>query len=250
MDNIKNDFLKFIKSNGASSGTMDMLQNALTPYILEETELRATQIDIFSRLMKEKIIWVSGEVNQHMSDILQSQLLYLDKHIADGTDITMYINSPGGSVMNGLGIYDTMNFIESDVVTVNIGMCASMGSVLLSSGAKGKRGSLIHSKVMVHAVSHGTQGNIHATRISQLEAEKYNFILMKILAENTGRTFDELLEASSHDKWFNSDEAKEYGLIDTVIFNEGSMSITDRMEGFEDYYIKKVLNKKQVFHTQ
>ncbi len=213
----------------------------LTPYILEERELRATQMDVFSRLMRDRIIWVSGPVDQHMSDIVQAQLLYLDS--VEKRDITLYINSPGGSVVDGLGIVDLMNYVKSDVSTVNIGMCASMGSVLLSSGTKGKRHSLIHAKVMTHQVSHGMRGNVQDTRISQMEGEKYNYILFKILSQNTGKSFDEVLNVSSRDKWFNSDEAVEFGLIDTVIGLETNQSVTSLLEGFNEYYQKEVLNR-------
>jgi ATP-dependent Clp protease protease subunit len=234
------EFRKFAKSEGVSSLSLDRYENALTPYVLEERELRATQIDIFSRLMRERILWVSGPVDQHMSDIVQAQMLFLDS--VEQKDITLYINSPGGSVLCGLGIVDLMNYIKSDVVTTNIGMCASMGSVLLSSGTKGKRSSLVYSKVMTHQVSHGTSGNIQDTRINQMEAEKYNYILFKMLAENCGKTIDEVLEFSARDRWYNSDEAKEFGLIDEVIKNDGTKTITEMLDGFDDYYKKSVLS--------
>ena len=234
------EFRKFAKSEGVSSLSLDRYENALTPYVLEERELRATQIDIFSRLMRERILWVSGPVDQHMSDIVQAQMLFLDS--VEQKDITLYINSPGGSVLCGLGIVDLMNYIKSDVVTTNIGMCASMGSVLLSSGTKGKRSSLVYSKVMTHQVSHGTSGNIQDTRINQMEAEKYNYILFKMLAENCGKTIDEVLEFSARDRWYNSDEAKEFGLIDEVIKNDGTKTITQMLDGFDDYYKKSVLS--------
>ena len=234
------EFRKFAKSEGVSLLSLDRYENALTPYVLEERELRATQIDIFSRLMRERILWVSGPVDQHMSDIVQAQMLFLDS--VEQKDITLYINSPGGSVLCGLGIVDLMNYIKSDVVTTNIGMCASMGSVLLSSGTKGKRSSLVYSKVMTHQVSHGTSGNIQDTRINQMEAEKYNYILFKMLAENCGKTIDEVLEFSARDRWYNSDEAKEFGLIDEVIKNDGTKTITEMLDGFDDYYKKSVLS--------
>ncbi len=151
------------------------IQNSMTPYILEEREMRVTQMDIFSRLMMDRILWASGPVDDRMGDIIQSQLIFLD-NLDKKKDINLYLQTPGGSVLSGLGIRDTMNFINADVATTNIGMCASMGSVLLSSGAKGKRSSLIFSKVMTHMVSHGTQGNVQDTRINQLEAEKYNYL--------------------------------------------------------------------------
>ena len=143
--------------------------------------------------------------------------------------------------MCGLGIVDLMNYVSSDIVTTNLGMCASMGSVLLSSGTKGKRSSLIHSKVMTHQVSHGTQGNIQDTRIDQMEGEKYNYILFKILAENCGKTFQEVLDFSERDRWYNSDEAMEFGLIDEVIGVDKSKSITNYLDGFDEYYKKEVL---------
>ena len=238
--NYGKEFRKFALSEGISSMNLDAFENSLTPYVLEEREMRATQIDIFSRLMRERILWVSGVVNQHMSDIVQAQMLFLDS--VEKKDITLYINSPGGSVLCGLGIVDLMNYIKSDVVTTNIGMCASMGSVLLSSGTKGKRSSLVYSKVMTHQVSHGTSGNIQDTRINQMEAEKYNYILFKMLAENCGKTIDEVLEFSARDRWYNSDEAKEFGLIDEVIKNDGTKTITEMLDGFDDYYKKSVLS--------
>ena len=191
--------------------------------------------------MRERILWVSGPVDQRMADIVQAQLLFLDS--VEKKDITLYINSPGGSVLCGLGIVDLMNYIKSDVATTNIGMCASMGSVLLSSGTKGKRSSLVYSKVMTHQVSHGTHGNVQDTRINQMEAEKYNYVLFKMIAENCGRTFDEVLEFSRRDRWYTSDEAKEFGLIDEVIKSEGTKSITEMLVGFDDYYNKEVMSK-------
>jgi ATP-dependent Clp protease protease subunit len=239
--NLGTEFKKFATSQGISNLTLNQVEAGLTPYILEEREMRATQIDVFSRLLRDRIIWVSGTVDQHMSDIVQAQLLFLDS--VEKKDITLYINSPGGSVMCGLGIVDLMNYISSDVATVNVGMCASMGSVLLSSGVKGKRSSLIYSKVMTHQVSHGSQGVIEDTRISQLEAEKYNYILFKILAKNCGKTFDEMLDSSRRDKWFNSKEALDFGIIDEVIGVDKLDGIDKQLEGFDDYYEKEVLNK-------
>jgi ATP-dependent Clp protease protease subunit len=220
---------------------VDSIQDGLTPYILEEREMRVTQMDVFSRLLRDRIIWVSGPVDQHMSDIVQAQLLFLDS--VEKKDITLYINSPGGSVLCGLGIVDLMNYIKSDVATVNIGICASMGSVLLSSGTKGKRSSLIYSKVMTHQVSHGTQGVVEDTRISQIEAEKYNYILFKLLAKNCGKTFEEMLESSRRDKWFNSQQALEFGLIDEIIGIDKNNTIDKQLEGFDAYYEREVLGK-------
>lgn len=239
------NFKKYALGEGISSMNLNyyenQVQSSMTPYILEEREMRVTQMDVFSRLLRDRIIWVSGPVNQHMSDIVQAQLLFLDS--VEKKDITLYINSPGGSVLCGLGIVDLMNYISSDVATVNIGMCASMGSVLLSSGTKGKRSSLIYSKVMTHQVSHGSQGVIEDTRISQLEAEKYNYILFKILAKNCGKTFEEMLDSSRRDKWFNSQEALDFGLIDEIIGLDKIDGVDKQLEGFDSYYEREVLNK-------
>lgn len=243
--NYGKDFKKFALSEGLSSMNLHyyekQLEGSMTPYILEEREMRVTQMDIFSRLMRDRILWVSGAVNQQMSDIIQAQLLYLDS--VEKRDVTLYINSPGGSVLCGLGIVDLMNYITSDVATVNIGMCASMGSVLLSSGTKGKRSSLVYSKVMTHMVSSQYGGNIQDTTISHLESHKYNYILFKLLAKNCGKTFEEMLESSRRDRWFNSREALDFGLIDEIIGLDKIDSIEKQLEGFDDYYNKEVVLK-------
>lgn len=239
--NYGKDFKKFALSQGISSTSLDSFENSMTPYILEEREMRVTQMDIFSRLMRDRILWVSGPVNQQMSDIVQAQLLYLDSN--EKKDITLYINSPGGSVLCGLGIVDLMNYIQSDVATVNIGMCASMASILLSSGTKGKRSSLVYSKVMIHQLSSGSSGHIEDNRISQMEAEKYNYILFKILAQNTGKSFDDVLEGARRDHWLNSDESLKFGLIDEIIGLDKTPTISNHLEGFEDYYNREVLKK-------
>ena len=239
--NLGKEFKKFAMSEGISSLNLDRFENSMTPYILEEREMRVTQMDIFSRLMRDRILWVSGGVNQHMSDIVQAQLLFLDS--VEKKDISLYINSPGGSVLCGLGIVDLMNYISSDVATINIGMCASMASILLSSGTKGKRSSLVYSKVMIHQVSSGSSGHIEDNRISQMEAEKYNYILFKMLSKNTGRTFDEVLEGARRDHWLNSDEALKFGLIDEVIGLDKTTSISESLDGFEEYYTREVLKK-------
>lgn len=237
------EFKKFALSNGLSS--MDIyyhqkkIEASMTPYILEEREMRVTQMDVFSRLLRDRIIWISGVVDQRMCDVTQAQLMFLDS--VEKKDITLHINSPGGSVLHGLGIIDVMNYISSDIQTINTGMAASMGSVLLSSGTKGKRSSLLYSKVMTHQVSHGTQGNVQDTRINQLEAEKYNYILFKMLGENCGKTYQEVIEFSRRDRWYNSQEALEFGLIDEVI---GERNMTEMLEGFDEYYQSEVINSK------
>lgn len=243
--NFKKEFNKYALSEGISSLNMHYydqnLENSLTPYILEEREMRVTQMDVFSRLLRDRIIWVSGVVNQHMCDVSQAQLMFLDN--MEKKDITMHINSPGGSVMCGLGMVDVMRHIKSDVATVNTGMAASMGSILLSSGEKGKRSSLNFSKVMIHQVSSGAQGHVADNRISQMESEKYNYMLFKILAENSGKSFAEVLDSARRDHWLNSQEALDFGFIDEIILGEKTSSITSLMDGFDDYYTKEILKK-------
>ena len=236
------DFQKYALSEGVSGMNLhyyqQQVENSMTPYILEEREMRVTQMDIFSRLMRDRILWVAGVVNDNMSTVVQAQLMYLDS--VEKRDITMHIDSPGGSVKSGLSMIDVMNYIGSDIHTINTGMAASMGSVLLSSGTKGKRSSLPFSKVMTHQVSHGMQGNIQDTTISHLEGHKYNYMLFKILAENCGKTFEEMIESSRRDKWFNSEEALKFGLIDEVIGHE-KYSMSNLLDGFDEYYQKEVM---------
>jgi len=235
------DFKKFALSEGISSLSLDYHVNAMTPYILEEREMRMTQIDVFSRLMRDRIIWVAGVVNEQMCNVVQAQLMYLDS--VEKKDITLHINSPGGSVLHGLGMVDVMRYINSDVQTINTGMAASMGSILLSSGTKGKRASLNFSKVMIHQVSSGASGHVEDNRISQMESEKYNYVLFKMLAENSGKSFDEVLESARRDKWLNSQEALDFGFIDEIIITEKSTPITTYLDGFDEYYTKEVLKK-------
>ena len=239
------DFKKWALSDGISSMNLhyyeQQIEASMTPYILEEREMRVTQMDIFSRLMRDRILWVAGVVNDNMSTVVQAQLMYLDS--VEKRDITMHVDSPGGSVKSGLSMVDVMRYINSDVATINTGMAASMGSILLSSGTKGKRSSLNFSKVMIHQVSSGAQGHVADNRISQMESEKYNFILFKMLAENSGKDFQYVLDAARRDKWLNSQEALDFGFIDEIITSEGTSSITSLLEGFDDYYNKEVFGK-------
>ena len=191
---------------------------SLTPYILEERELRVTQMDIFSRMMMDRILWLAGPVNDRMSTVVQAQLMFLDN--LNVNDITLYIDSPGGSVKSGLSIVDVIDYVNSDIVTVNTGMAASMGSILLGCGTKGKRFSLRHSRVMLHQVSTGASGNIQDIRRSIAEGEKYNDRLFELLGEYTGKDKKQVLEDASRDLWLNAEEAKAYGIIDDVIINK------------------------------
>lgn len=191
---------------------------SLTPYILEERQMHMTQMDIFSRMMVDRIIWLAGPVNDRMSTVVQAQLMFLDN--IETKDITLHIDSPGGSVKSGLSIVDVMDYISSDIVTINTGMAASMGSVLLGAGTKGKRYSLKHSKVMLHQVSTGAYGNIQDVRVSLAEGEKYNQILFGLLGEYTNKTPEQVMIDASRDLWMTADEAKEYGIIDNIIIKK------------------------------
>lgn len=233
---MQNDFEKYVKKHLNIHGIKgdQIVESSLTPYILEEREMRVTQMDIFSRLMMDRIIWVADGINDMVSSTVQAQLLFMES-LDKTRDVSLYIDSPGGSVKAGLSIIDSMENASFDIATVNTGMCASMGSVLLAAGTKGKRSSLRFSKVMMHQVSHGTQGTVSDTRISHEEAEKYNFILFQKLAEYSGKTWQEVLKYSERDRWLTSDEAKNYGLIDEVIIKDGSKSVTELLKGFSEY---------------
>ena len=191
------------------------IESSMTPYILEEREMRVTQMDIFSRLMRDRLLWVAGPVDDRMSTVVQAQLMFLDS--TDKTDITMHIDSPGGSVKSGLSMVDVMNFISCDIRTVNTGMAASMCSVLLGAGTKGKRSSLRFSKTMLHQTSGGAGGNIQDARINFEEWEKTNKILFELLGEFCGKTPEQVMKDSSRDFWLSADEAVEYGIIDEVV---------------------------------
>jgi ATP-dependent Clp protease protease subunit len=182
-------------------------------------------------------------VDQNMADITQAQLLFLESLDAS-RDITFLLSSPGGSVLSGLSIVDTMEYVKPDIACINLGLAASMGSIILSSSTKGKRSSLNFAKVMIHQVSSGASGHVADNRISQMESEKYNYILFKMLAQNSGRDFDYVLEAARRDKWLNAYEALEFGFIDEVINSENNRyDVKKLMDGFDDYYKKEVLNK-------
>ena len=218
--NYGKEFEKYAMSdNNVSSSKLNyyekQIENSLTPYILEERELRATQMDIFSRLMMDRLLWVAGPVNDNMSTIVQAQLMFLDS--VGGTDITMHIDSPGGSVKSGLSIVDVMDYIKSDIKTVNTGMAASMGSVLLGAGTKGKRSSLRHSTTMLHQSSGGFNGNIQDAEIDWKEWQKVNKELFNLLGEYCGKPADEVMKDATRDFWLNAKEAKAYGIIDEII---------------------------------
>ena len=191
------------------------IESSMTPYILEEREMRATQIDIFSRLLRDRILWVAGVVDDRMSTVVQAQLMFLDN--TDKTDITMHIDSGGGSVKSGLSMVDVMNYIACDIRTVNTGMAASMGSVLLGAGTKGKRSSLRFSRTMLHQSSGGFHGNIQDAEIDMKEWYKINNTLFELLGGYCGKTAKQVMKDASRDLWLDSQQALDYGIIDEIV---------------------------------
>lgn len=217
MKNIFKDFRKFAldKANIKATVFDDQIKDFVTPYILEERQLHVTQMDIFSRLLYDRILYFSGEVSSEACDTMNAELLYLDS--VDNRDISLYINSGGGSVVAGLSVVDTMNFIKSDVSTISMGMAASMGAVLLSNGTKGKRYALPHSRIMIHSVSSGFSGHTADIRIEMEQTERCQKDVFKILADNTGKTIEEITALCDRDKWYIGDEALELGIVDKII---------------------------------
>ena len=188
---------------------------SMTPMILEERQMNVTQMSVFDRLMMDRIIWLAGPVNDRMSTVVQAQLMFLDN--LDKKDITLHIDSPGGSVKSGLSIVDVIDYVSSDIVTINTGMAASMGSILLGAGTKGKRYSLRFSKVMLHQVSSSAQGHVRDMEISLIEAKKYNDILFTMLGDFCGKTKEEIINDCNRDNWLDSQQALDYGIIDSII---------------------------------
>jgi len=212
------EFERYAKSeHNISSNKLDLYkkENSLTPYILEERELRMTQMDIFSRLMVDRLLWVAGPVNDNMSTIVQAQLMFLSS--TSGEDITMHIDSPGGSVKSGLSMVDVMEYIPNDIKTINTGMAASMGSVLLGAGTKGKRSSLKHSRTMLHQSSGGFSGNIQDAEVDWAEWQKLNEELFILLGSYCGKTAKQVKEDATRDFWLDSKAAIKYGIIDEII---------------------------------
>jgi ATP-dependent Clp protease, protease subunit len=209
----------YTKHLGRPSSHLDyfnkQIESSMTPYILEEREMRATQMDIFSRLMRDRVLWVAGPVDDRMSTIVQAQLMFLDS--SDKSDITMHIDSPGGSVKSGLSMVDVMEYISCDIRTVNTGMAASMGSVLLGAGTKGKRSSLRFSKTMLHQSSGGAGGNIQDARINMIEWEKTNKILFDLLGSYCGKSSEQVMLDATRDLWLDAQEALDYGIIDEIV---------------------------------
>jgi ATP-dependent Clp protease protease subunit len=202
-----------LRSNMNAMSTQAQYMN---PYILEERQLNVTQMDVFSRLMMDRIIFLGTEVNDYTANTLQAQLLYLDS-VDPGKDISIYINSPGGSVYAGLGIYDTMQFISSDVATICTGMAASMAAVLLVAGTEGKRSALTHSRVMIHQPLGGVQGQASDIEIEAREIQKLKKELYTIIADHSHTDYEKVWKDSDRNYWMTAVEAKEYGMIDQVL---------------------------------
>ncbi|MFA6251211.1 MAG: ATP-dependent Clp protease proteolytic subunit [Candidatus Paceibacterota bacterium] len=188
----------------------------LIPTVIEKSQFGERAYDIYSRLLNERIIFLGGPIDDHTANLVIAQLLYLD-HTDPKKDIHLYINSPGGSVTAGLAIIDTMNFIKSDVSTICVGIAASMGALILSSGAKGKRFSLVNSEVMIHQVMGGTEGQASDIAINAKHILRTKDTLNKILAQTTNKKIDQVEKDSDRDYWMTSDEAKKYGIVDEII---------------------------------
>ncbi len=204
------------KHHGISSTYVNKITSSLTPYIMEERQMNITQMDVFSRLMMDRIIFLGTAINDQVANIIQAQLLFLESLDAN-KDISIYINSPGGSVYAGLGIYDTMQFIKPDVATICTGMAASMGAVLMCAGEKGKRSALPHSRVMIHQPLGGAQGQASDIEITAREILKLKDELYQIIANHSGQTVDKVHKDSDRDYWMKAEEAKEYGMIDEIL---------------------------------
>ncbi|MCM1483916.1 MAG: ATP-dependent Clp endopeptidase proteolytic subunit ClpP [Muribaculaceae bacterium] len=219
---MNSDFRNFaVKHLGMNSLALDQYASSITssyisPTIIEERQLNVAQMDVFSRLMMDRVIFLGTDVNDYTANVIQAQLLYLDS-TDPGKDVSIYINSPGGSVYAGLGIYDTMQYISSDVTTICTGMAASMAAVLLVSGAKGKRFALKHSRVMIHQPMGGAQGQASDIEITAREIQKLKKELYTIISDHSGMSFDKVERDSDRDYWMTAMEAKEYGMIDDVL---------------------------------
>ena len=216
-----NDFRKFATQHLGVNGLVldDVMKTQaqyMNPYILEERQLNVTQMDVFSRLMMDRVIFLGTEVNDYTANVLQAQLLYLDAN-DPGKDINLYINSPGGSVYAGLGIYDTMQFISCDVATICTGMAASMAAVLLVAGQEGKRSALPHSRVMIHQPLGGVQGQASDIEIEAREIQKLKKELYTIIADHSHTDYEKVWNDSDRNYWMTAEEAREYGMIDQVL---------------------------------
>jgi ATP-dependent Clp protease protease subunit len=217
----QDEFRKYaVKHHGISSVTVDsytsVLNNYISPTIIEERQMNVASMDVFSRLMMDRIIFLGVPINDYVANVIQAQLLFLESADAK-KDIQIYLNTPGGGVYAGLGIYDTMQYIAPDVATICTGMAASMGAVLLCAGAKGKRTALKHSRVMIHQPLGGAQGQASDIEITAREIQKLKKELYQIISDHSGATSDEVWKDGDRDFWMTSAEAKTYGMIDEVL---------------------------------
>ncbi|MBO7458535.1 MAG: ATP-dependent Clp endopeptidase proteolytic subunit ClpP [Paludibacteraceae bacterium] len=223
---MKNDFLKFAAAQGLNSmhvekvlsQSADTVQGSygyISPTILEERQLNVTQMDVFSRLMMDRVIFLGTEVNDYTANVIQAQLLYLDS-VDSERDINLYLNTPGGSVYAGLGIYDTMQFVKAKVSTICTGLAASMGAVLLVAGEKGMRAALPHSRIMIHQPLGGIQGQASDIEITAKEILKLKEELYQIISEKSGKSMEQIRKDADRDHWMTAAEALEYGMIDRV----------------------------------
>lgn len=214
---MQNEFRKYaIKHRGISSLYYDDYAKAMTPYIIEERQLNVAQMDVFSRLMMDRIIFLGTGIDDQIANIIQAQLLFLES-TDPKKDIQIYLNSPGGSVYAGLGIYDTMQYIAPDVATICTGMAASMGAVLMCAGTKGKRTALKHARVMIHQPMGGAQGQASDIEITAREIQKLKKELYEIIAKHSGQDFAKVEADSDRDYWMIAEEAKAYGMLDEVL---------------------------------
>lgn len=222
--NNQEEFKKFANSHGINSMVLhdfvskmnNLSPTGMTPYIIEERSLNISQMDVFSRLMMDRVIFMGTGVDDQVANIITAQLLFLES-VDSEKDITMYINSPGGSVYAGLGIYDTMQYVKPDVATVCTGLAASMGAVLLTGGAENKRAALPHSRVMIHQPLGGAQGQASDMEITVKQIQLLKKELYDIISSHSGKSFKEVEKDSDRDYWMIADEAREYGLIDEVL---------------------------------
>lgn len=217
----KNEFENYaVKHMGISSASLhsytSVYNGYITPNIIEERQMNVAVMDVFSRMMMDRIIFLGTEINDYVSNIIQAQLLFLQS-LDSKKDIQIYINSPGGGVYAGLGIYDTMQFVEPDVATICTGMAASMGAVLMCAGASGKRSALKHSRVMIHQPLGGARGQASDIEITAREIQKLKKELYEIISEHSGKEYDQVWKDSDRDYWMTADEAKQYGMIDEVL---------------------------------
>ena len=215
----QNDFLKFAVSQGLNSMHVENVMNAsagyINPTILEERMLNVTQMDVFSRLMMDRVIFLGTEVNDYTANVIQAQLLYLNANDSE-RDISLYLNTPGGSVYAGLGIYDTMQFVNCDIATICTGMAASMGAVLLVAGAEGKRAALPHSRVMIHQPMGGIQGQESDIEITAKQILKLKDELYEIISEHAHKDIEIIRKDADRDYWMDAKEALAYGMIDKI----------------------------------